>query len=165
MPADWVLDETGKPITDPARAGHGLLFPAGGYKGSGLAIVIGLLAGTLNGALFGRSVIDFNADDVSVTNTGHAMSALDVTRFMPAADFKRLVDAHIREIRASARLPGVEAIYLPGEQRQARIRERTAAGIPIPDKLVEQLDELARTLGAQELAALASTSETAGPQT
>jgi len=152
MPADWILDDNGQPITDATKAGHGLLLPAGGYKGSGLAIVLGLLAGALNGALFGGDVIDFNADDVSVTNTGHAMCALEVRRFMPPEQFKKLVDGHIREIRESERLPGVEAIYVPGEQRQARIRERTAHGIPIPDNLVAQLNELAEDLGAELLA-------------
>jgi len=32
------------PITDPARSGEGLLLPFGGYKGAGMALVLGLLA-------------------------------------------------------------------------------------------------------------------------
>ena len=31
----------------------------------------GLLAGTLNGAAFGRDVVDFNHDDTSTADTGH----------------------------------------------------------------------------------------------
>ena len=41
------------------RVAEGVLLPIGGYKGSGLALMIGLLAGVLNGAAFGRDVIDF----------------------------------------------------------------------------------------------------------
>jgi L-2-hydroxycarboxylate dehydrogenase (NAD+) len=39
--------------------------PIGGYKGSGLALVLVLMAGTLNRASFGRDLVDFNADDES----------------------------------------------------------------------------------------------------
>ena len=55
MPVGWVIDADGEPITDPGRAHDGFLMPIGGYKGSGLNIAIGLLAGVLNGAAFGRS--------------------------------------------------------------------------------------------------------------
>src|ERR1700758_1693022 len=62
MPEGWLVDtQTGGPLTDPKRSAEGLLLPIGGYKGSGLALMLGLLAGTLNGAAFGREGGDFNA--------------------------------------------------------------------------------------------------------
>ena len=71
LPEGWMVDRaTGEPLTDPRRSHEGLLLPFGGYKGSGLALMLGLLAGVLNGAAFGRDVIDFNADVASQTNTG-----------------------------------------------------------------------------------------------
>jgi LDH2 family malate/lactate/ureidoglycolate dehydrogenase len=36
----------------------------------------------LNGAAFGRDVIDFNADEESATNTGHCIVAVDIARFV-----------------------------------------------------------------------------------
>jgi len=63
MPEGWFVDAaTGDSITDPAKSAAGVLQPMGEYKGSGLALMIGLIAGVLNGAAFGRDVIDFNAD-------------------------------------------------------------------------------------------------------
>ena len=59
MPVGWMIDRNGKPLTDPKHAEEGLLLPIGDYKGYGLSLIIGLLAGTLNGAAFGREVIDF----------------------------------------------------------------------------------------------------------
>lgn len=50
MPEGWMIDAQGNPLTDPKRAEEGFLLPIGGYKGCGLALVFGLLAGTLNGA-------------------------------------------------------------------------------------------------------------------
>ena len=62
-----------KPLTDPKLASEGFLLPIGEYKGYGLALIIGLLAGTLNRAAMGKEVVDFNADDTTPTNTGHAI--------------------------------------------------------------------------------------------
>src|SRR5918998_1030503 len=53
LPVGWVVDRNGQPLTDPARAGEGMLLPIGGHKGSGLSLAIGLLAGVMNGAAFG----------------------------------------------------------------------------------------------------------------
>jgi LDH2 family malate/lactate/ureidoglycolate dehydrogenase len=57
MPEGWMIDREGKPLLDPQRANEGFLLPIGGYKGYGLALIIGLLAGTLNGAAMGREVV------------------------------------------------------------------------------------------------------------
>src|ERR1043165_3617515 len=71
MEKGWMVNTaTGEDVIDARRAAEGLLLPIGGYKGSGLAVMLGLLSGPLNRAVFGRDVIDFNADDASETNTG-----------------------------------------------------------------------------------------------
>src|SRR5207253_2707691 len=103
MPEGWMIGaKDGKPITDSARSGEGLLMPIGGHKGSGLALVLGLLAGVLNGAAFGREVVDFNADDESACNTGHFIIALDVSRFLPIAAFKAQIDRQLRDLKSSS---------------------------------------------------------------
>jgi len=152
MPEGWMMDRQGKPLTDPKRADDGFLVPIGGYKGYGLALVIGLLAGTLNGAAMARETVDFNKDEVTVTNTGQAIMAIDISAFGPVAEFKARVDDVARQMRGSARLPGVERIWLPGEQSQAKRAERTAKGIPLPAPLRAQLDKLAAELGISPLA-------------
>src|SRR5439155_11934870 len=125
MPKGWMVSkQDGGPLTDPARSAEGLLAPIGTYKGSGLALVLGLLAGPLNGAAFGRDVFDFNNNDVDACNTGHFIMALDIARFTPLATFKAEVDRHLRDLRASKALPGFEAVRLPGEQRRKRRAER-----------------------------------------
>src|SRR5580704_5830314 len=106
MPEGWfVKPETGEAITDPNRSGEGILLPMGEYKGAGLALMLGLLGGVLNGAAFGRDVVDFNADDSSETNTGHFMVAIDIARFVPLATFTAEVDRHVKDFRQSKRLP------------------------------------------------------------
>ncbi|MDB5374035.1 MAG: lactate dehydrogenase [Belnapia sp.] len=151
MPVGWMIDRLGQALTDPKRANEGLLLPIGGYKGYGLALVFGLLAGTLNGAAMGREVVDFNADDTTVTNTGQAILAIDIAAFGDPEAFRDRIDALAREIRGSERLPGVERIFLPGEQSAATRARRVVEGVPIPPALRAQLDTLAAELGAARL--------------
>jgi LDH2 family malate/lactate/ureidoglycolate dehydrogenase len=152
MPEGWMMDREGRPLTDPKRANEGFLLPIGGYKGYGLALVFGLLAGTLNGAAMGRDVVDFNADDATPTNTGHAIVAINVAAFQPVAEFKQSVDALIRDLRASERLPGVDRIRLPGEGSHAARADRAKNGIPLPPSLKASLDQLASHLKLEPLA-------------
>jgi len=146
MPVGRMIDRDGKPLTDPKRADEGHLLPIGDYKGSGLSLIIGILAGALNRAALGREVIDFVKETGKATNTGQAIAALSIDTFMPAADFKRAVDQVIRDIRNSQRLPGVERIWLPGEQSHAKLLDRRANGVPMPKGLRESLDTVARDL-------------------
>jgi L-2-hydroxycarboxylate dehydrogenase (NAD+) len=151
MPVGWMIDRRGEPITDPNRSSEGFLLPIGGYKGSGLAIVIGLLAGLLNGAIFGRDCIDFNADDSSVTNTGHLIVALKVSHFCPVNQFKHQVDAAICEIRNSERMEGADRIWLPGEKEHRCLVDRRTNGIPLNPELRRILNDLAASLGTELL--------------
>lgn len=151
MPEGWMVDRTGAPLTDPKRANEGFLLPIGGYKGYGLALILGLLAGTLNGAAMGRDVVDFNADDTTTTNTGQAILAIDIAAFGDVADFKARVDALVRDLRASERMPGVDRIWMPGEQTHHRRLGREAQGIPMPRALRASLDALAGELGIERL--------------
>ena len=154
MPEGWMVDaKDGAPLTDSARSAEGLLLPIGGYKGAGLALVLGLLAGTLNGSAFGRDVIDFNYNDTDACDTGHFFIALDVSRFLPIDVFKREIDLQLRELRNSQRLPGVDAIRLPGEQRAARQDDRKRNGVPIAAEVLAQLDKLADEIGVKKLSA------------
>jgi LDH2 family malate/lactate/ureidoglycolate dehydrogenase len=156
MPEGWVQNrEDGSPITDPRRINEGTYLPMAGYKGSGLSIVIGLLAGPLNRAAFGRDVRDFAAPAGGALNVGQFVVALDVARFVSPEVFKAEVDRHIRDLAASQRLPGVDEIRVPGQGRAARRKEREQSGVPLAGTLLAQVDEVARSLGIRPLSARA----------
>jgi L-2-hydroxycarboxylate dehydrogenase (NAD+) len=150
MPEGWMIDRSGKPLTDPKRADEGMLLPLGGleagYKGFGLAVVIGLIAGTLGGAAMGKDVIDFNHDDDSITNTGQAIAAINVAAFGDVATFKAAVDTLVRDFRGSERMPGVDKILVPGERSAETRLARARDGIPIAPALMRALDQLAAEL-------------------
>ena len=147
MPEGWVMDNKGQPITDPKRADEGTIVPVGEYKGYALSLMIGLIAGTLNEAAFGRD----NTFDKSPNNAGQAVCAISLEQFGDVTAFKRRVDIVVREIRGSGRLPGVEAIRLPGERSHAVRVDRLANGVAIPPGLKTALDKLAADLGIAPL--------------
>ena len=151
MPAGWMIDRQGQPLLDPKRANEGFLLPIGEHKGYGLALIVGLLAGTLGGAAMGRDVVDFNADHKTVTNTGQAILVIDLAAFGDPQDFKHAVDKLVRDIRSSERLPGVDRIWLPGEQSHAKRSRHAAAGIPVSHGVMAELHTLAAELGIAPL--------------
>lgn len=153
IPEGWLLSpQDGTPITDASRSAEGLLAPMGGYKGSGLALALGLLAGAMNGAALGDDVIDFNADDTSVTDTGHFVLALDPARWGATEDFTRDVDRHLSRVRSSEPIDARHPVRVPGASRATRRRRRADSGVPIPAPLRAALDQLARECDVRPLA-------------
>ncbi|MFC2004810.1 Ldh family oxidoreductase [Chloroflexota bacterium] len=87
-----MVDCRGQPLTDPRRADEGFLLPIGGYKGYGLNLIIGMLAGILNGAGFGSRVRDSEKDFTIPRRSGHMVFAMRVDNFIPVGEFKRDMD-------------------------------------------------------------------------
>jgi L-2-hydroxycarboxylate dehydrogenase (NAD+) len=152
MPVGWMIDRKGQPLTDPNRAGEGFLLPIGGAKGYGLALMLGLLAGTLNGAAMGKDVVDFTADHVTKTNTGQFILALDIAAFADVAKFKADVDEIWDQMKGSKTMEGVSEVRLPGESAWRFEQDRRSNGIPLPPELVKSLETLAKELKVPFLA-------------
>jgi len=151
MPEGWMIDRQGKPLLDPTKSEEGFLLPIGGYKGYGLSLIVGILAGTLNGAAMGRQVIDFNKDFSTTTNTGQAIAIIDPSAFGDITEFKQNVDTLVRELRGSERMPGVDRIWLPGEQSHEKRLSNEAHGIVLASSLMKQLNDLAAQLNITPL--------------
>lgn len=146
MPEGWMVGRDGKPLTDPARKSEGFLLPIGGPKGFGLSVAIGLMAGVLNGAAFGADVVDFTNDTTSETNTGQFVMALDPMAF-GITDYGRRAERVFDEMRASAPLPGHDAVRLPGEGKTAAAQGRIDRGLDLKPALRRDLEALAAEYG------------------
>ena len=151
IPEGWMIDRQGQPLTDPKRASEGFLVPVGGPKGYGLALMFGLLAGTLNGAAFGRDVVNYTKDAKTPSNTGQAIVALDIAGFSDVQIFKQRVDDVWDMMKSSPTLPGFDEVRLPGERSGKLCEERVTQGVPIGPELRKVLDELADRLKIQRL--------------
>lgn len=151
IPEGWMIDRQGKPITNPKQSAQGSLLPIGGYKGYGLAVMIGLLAGALNNAAVGKGTIDFNAHHDLVTNTGQTIIAVDPSAFGDKAEFVSRVTALVNDLKNSATLPGVNEIRVPGEGAAKTMAQRMQEGIPIAPELLEALNLCAQECGIPAL--------------
>ena len=151
MPEGWMIDRQGQSLTDPNKSDQGFLMPIGGPKGYGLALMFGLLAGTLNGAAFGKDVVDFNSDFSTPTNTGQFIVAIDIAAFGDVDTFKQNVDAVYRAMKASPTLPGYDEVLLPGEQSHKKRQDREQNGVPIHSGLLHSLNKTASELGVATL--------------
>jgi len=151
IPEGWMIDRQGNHITDPQKSSEGSLLPIGGYKGYGLAVMIGLLAGALNNAAVGKGTIDFNAHHDLITNTGQTIIAVDPSAFGDKDAFiGRVVDL-VEDLKSSSTLPGVKEIRVPGEGAAKTIVERSKYGIPVSPELLEALNTCAKECGISTL--------------
>jgi len=151
IPDTWMIDRNGQPITDPKKSSEGSLLPIGGYKGYGLAVMIGLLAGALNNAAVGKDTVDFNAHHDLITNTGQTIIAVDPSAFGDKEQFIERVIALVNDLKASSKLPGVNQIRVPGDGAAKVMSERLKIGIPISTELQESLNQCAKECGITTL--------------
>jgi len=151
IPEGWMMDRQGKPITDPQKSSEGSLLPIGGYKGYGLAVMIGLLAGALNNAAVGKGTIDFNAHHDLITNTGQTISAIDPSAFGDKDAFIGRVIDLVEDLKRSSTLPGVKEIRVPGDGAAKTMVERAKYGIPVSPELLEALNTCAKECGIPAL--------------
>jgi LDH2 family malate/lactate/ureidoglycolate dehydrogenase len=147
MPEGWVVDFEGNPILDPNLANDGFLVPIGGYKGSGLNIAIGLLAGVLNSAAFGSEVIDHRQVPKQAANTGQAILTMRADLFRDLDEFKDAMDDHLAELRASGPSGSVQ---LPGDAAARLETEKRRDGIPVPELLRSELRDIAARLDLED---------------
>jgi LDH2 family malate/lactate/ureidoglycolate dehydrogenase len=149
IPGNWLLDANARPTTDPTPFSHAAsLTPMGGYKGTGIALMIETLSAVLTGAAMTWQVSSWTFSDPS-KSTGHgaAFIAMNIEAFMPIAEFKERMDHLIQEIHASEKAEGAERIYVPGEIEFERREKAMVEGIELPDDVVSSLRSLGDELG------------------
>jgi LDH2 family malate/lactate/ureidoglycolate dehydrogenase len=137
IPADWALDRDGRPTTDPAAAIKGMLLPAAGPKGFGLAFVIDLLCGGLSGGAVGAEVRPLYGDPADPYRCSHFFLAIDVGHF-PASTFAERVRDQALRVTGSKRAPGVARIHAPGELAWAT-RRANGSACPVSVETAKEL--------------------------
>lgn len=156
LPEGWALDRDGNPTTDPAAALGGLIQPIGDFKGSGLAVVFGLMASAFAGAAFGADLGEIEVGPVA-SGDGLLAIALDPGAFDAAEAFGTRVSSGVRRLRDSRPSPTNDRVRLPGDRAaefEARARE---AGILLPEATRAELADLCVSLGVDVPAGLVET--------
>ena len=146
LPEGWALDRAGRPTTDPAAALDGLLVPIGAFKGTALALIMGILSSMLSGAAYGTELGSMETGP-QPGRDGHFVAAIKVGAFEDVARFKARVDAAIRQLHTCRRAPGVERIYAPGELEFRTEAAYRRDGIPLNAVTLADLRRVAGELG------------------
>lgn len=153
IPQGYALDATGRPTTDPAAVlDGGVVLPIGGPKGSGLAILVDVLAGVLSGAGFAGSVADQYHDFGRPQDVGHFFLVIRDDLFLPDGEFRSRMGVLTTRIRGNPPAEGFSEVLLPGDLEVRAEAERRSAGIPYHASDIATLNELAARHGIAPLA-------------
>ena len=140
LPEDTVLTAAGEATTDPRQAE--ILLPLGGPKGSGLSFMFEMLASILGGAPIQARVLGPEKRTRHTANL--AIMAIDIAAFRPPGDFTADADTLAALIKSLPRQAGFDEIFLPGERSGRTEAARRTSGIPIPAKLWDELEAIAK---------------------
>lgn len=147
IPYGWAVDREGVPTTDLEEALKGLLMPLGGYKGTGLAMMVEILTGVLaGGPVYGTQVTGVRHRGRPM-RCNHAFIAIDVARFLPLDQFYQRMEAWIRDVKSAAPAKGYDEVLVAGEPERRFEEQRRREGIPIMAGHWEPLVRLARRYG------------------
>ncbi len=150
IPENVMLDGYGKPANDmkiyrgPPR---GVLLPFGGYKGSGLNLVVEILGGILSGNGMGRQWWDKGAHAVN----GVFLQAIAIEEFQTREKFFAGVDELVSYAKKIKSAPGFSEILLPGERARKIEARQMKEGVELDDATWEQLTQLAAKVGVKDL--------------
>lgn len=158
-PLGWIQKKNGSPTTDAhALKEGGALVPLGSdkdhgsHKGYCLGAWVDIFSAVLSGANYGPWVPPFvsflapPADPVG-SGIGHFFGAMRIDAFRPAHEFKDHMDNWINRFRSAKPIDGEERVLIPGDPEREMAAERIKTGIPVNEKVVADLKDLAVRFG------------------
>jgi len=157
-PDGWIQNQKGNNSFDPNELSKGgALLPLGGdrehgsHKGFCLGAVVDIFSAVLSGANYGPWVPPFVAFLEPPANPvgsgiGHFFGAMRIDAFRSADDFLDNMDNWIRAFRAAPSIEGQPSVVIPGDPERIAEAERRVSGIPINEKVVEDLQQLGARL-------------------
>jgi L-2-hydroxycarboxylate dehydrogenase (NAD+) len=134
IPHGWALDEHGRPTTDAAAAYRGILLPLAGPKGSGLSLMMEVLAGVMSGAAFGGEVKNQYLNFTTPQNVGHFFLAFRPDLFIAPEQYRAKMGDLVARAKATPRAEGFDEILMPGEGESRLAESRRKSGVPITEE-------------------------------
>lgn len=154
IPTGWGIDEAGRVTNNPTEVLEGgALMPLGGidlmrgYKGYGLGLLVDIFCGVLSGGgIFGENV-DPHTERPACTS--HFFAAIQVEAFRPVHEFTQDMDALIRQLKNSPKAVDQERIFIHGEKEFEKAERYAREGVPLLQKVVDELAESGREIGVE----------------
>ncbi|GHM99839.1 malate dehydrogenase [Cytophagales bacterium WSM2-2] len=155
-PFGWIQKKDGSPSSNPNELKDGgALIPLGSdrehgsHKGFCLGAWVDIFSAVLSGANYGPWVPPFvsflapPADPVG-KGIGHFFGAMRIDAFRPSDEFKKHMDNWITRFRSAKTIESEERLIIPGDPEREFEIERMKTGIPLNEKVVQDLQELAK---------------------
>lgn len=142
IPLGWAVDAEGRETTDPAAVKA--VLPMAGPKGTGLSLMIEVLASVL----VGNPLLTVALRDGSEPGGNGIVVALDPSAFGAADAFPAGVSDLAAAIKALEPAAG-GVVRLPGERGDGERRRRLVEGIPLAAGTAARLAALAVSLGVE----------------
>ena len=160
MPEGWTIDGNGETCTDAGKMNRSILagemggiLPLGGegethsgHKGYGLAIMVEALTGVLAQGLLSPEMQGAHGD-----HTSHFFLAFDPGMFGEPEAIRAQMSRYLDMLRSSERMPGAQRIYTPGEKAFESMARRRAHGIPVEEKTLAELRQIAAELRVEAI--------------
>jgi 3-dehydro-L-gulonate 2-dehydrogenase len=137
LPVPGGFTEEGELTCDPAEIERSQrALPIGYWKGSGLALMLDIVASTLSG---GKSTHELPADPERETRLSQVFITIDPASPGSPASMSQALDAIIANLHASK--GSGQPVRYPGEQVVKSRRENLAKGVPVNTAIWKQLQE------------------------
>lgn len=163
-PEGWVINEDGSYATDSAAILQGLVggknafLPLGGateklggHKGYGLAVLVEILSGALQGGTYLQDLSGLKEDgSPGRFRVGHFFMAIDIAHFIDVDQFKAICGDIVRKLRASRKAPGRDRIYTAGEKEWEKEKVIRREGVPVNPNLRANLEAMRDALGLDD---------------
>jgi LDH2 family malate/lactate/ureidoglycolate dehydrogenase len=146
IPDGWAATADGVPTTSAAEAIKGMLLPAAGAKGFGLAVMVDLLAGGLSAGAIGDAVRPLYGDLSQPYASANLFLAIEIDGFRPLGEFAAAATDFAGRIRNSKAAPGADPVRMPGD-RAADAHRDFSGNCRIAPSTMDALRSAAARLG------------------
>ena len=162
-PEGWIQDRNGDFSKNPDELKNGgALLPLGGdrehgsHKGYALGSVVDILSAVLSGANYGPWVPPFVSflplsENPVGQGIGHFFGAMRIDGFRDPEEFKSHMDNWIQTFRTAKRVNEDQPVIIPGDPEREMEEIRIKEGIPLLDKVLLDLNELASKIGIETI--------------
>ncbi len=161
IPEGWLLNKVGQKTTNPSdlKSGGALLplgsdFETGSHKGYGMGAMVDLLCGVLTGASFGPWVPPFVSflpvlENQPGEGLGHMLGAFRIDAFRPKEDYYTAISIWVDAFKNAELISETNQVIIHGEPEEHCAMDRRVNGIPLNEKVYQDLEALSIKFGIQ----------------
>ncbi len=144
LESGWAADKDGNACRNPHEAAA--LFPVGGYKGYGLALMVEIFSSLLSGMPAAREIVSMFPVTKEKRKLGHFLMAIDIKRFVEVSSFKNRLKNLLTELRAEIPAKGFQKVQVAGDPEKEMFKIRSQKGIPISTEELQDFRRVAKKL-------------------